>query len=58
VAKPVGTVWLAWCTAEGVWAERCLFAGDRAAVRGATVARALQGLLVVAKGQSPTNEMT
>jgi nicotinamide-nucleotide amidase len=58
VAKPVGTVWLAWCTAEGLWAERCLFAGDRAAVRRATVARALQGLLVVAKGQSPTNEMT
>ncbi len=57
-AKPVGTVWLAWCTAEGVWAERCLFAGDRAAVRRATVARALQGLRALATGQSPTNEMT
>ena len=58
VAKPVGTVWLAWCTAEGVWAERCLFAGDRAEVRRATVARALQGLLALATGQAPTNEKT
>jgi len=58
VAKPVGTVWLAWCTAEGVWAERCLFAGDRAEVRRATVARALQGLLALTTGHTPTNEMT
>jgi nicotinamide-nucleotide amidase len=42
--KPVGTVWLAWCVGERTWAERALFAGDRASVRAATVARALEGL--------------
>ena len=44
-AKPVGTVWLAWATPAGVDAERQVFAGDRAAVRRATVAHALAGLL-------------
>ena len=43
--KPVGTVWLAWATPGGQWAERQQFSGDRAAVRAATLARALQGLL-------------
>nr|AMK59346.1 recombinase A [uncultured bacterium UPO53] len=43
--KPVGTVWLAWAGPEGVAAERCLFAGDREAVRRQTVARVLSGLL-------------
>lgn len=42
--KPVGTVWLAWGTADAVQAERLQLAGDRAAVRGATVAAALQRL--------------
>ena len=42
--KPVGTVWLAWGTAEQVHAERLQLPGDRAAVRGATVAAALQRL--------------
>ena len=42
--KPVGTVWLAWGTAEGVRAERLQLPGDRAAVRGATVAAAIQRL--------------
>ena len=49
-AKPVGTVWLAWAgrAADGsvqsrAWLQR--FDGDRAAVRQATVAAALQGLL-------------
>lgn len=45
VAKPVGTVWLAWATPGGVFAELAHFPGDRTAVRQATVARALQGLL-------------
>ena len=42
--KPVGTVWLAWGTAEGSLAERLQLPGDRAAVRGATVAAALHRL--------------
>lgn len=44
-AKPVGTVWLAWATPRGVAVELASFPGDRAAVRRATVLRALQGLL-------------
>ncbi len=44
-AKPVGTVWLAWATPSGIFAELAHFPGDRAAVRHATVQRALQGLL-------------
>lgn len=44
-AKPVGLVWLAWAGPGGVQAERHHFGGDRAAVRRATVACALQGLL-------------
>ncbi|MDO5289073.1 MAG: CinA family protein [Pseudomonadota bacterium] len=43
--KPVGTVWLSWCVQGVVSAERQHFAGNRAAVRAATVAHALQGLL-------------
>ncbi|MBL0919512.1 MAG: CinA family protein [Hydrogenophaga sp.] len=43
--KPVGTVWFAWCTPAGVFTERQCFNGDRAAVRRATVAHALGGLL-------------
>jgi nicotinamide-nucleotide amidase len=49
-AKPVGTVWLAWAwrAADGAVETDALlqrFAGDRAAVRQATVVCALQGLL-------------
>ena len=43
--KPVGTVWLGWATPTGVFTERQHFAGDRSAVRQATVAYALAGLL-------------
>ncbi len=43
--KPVGTVWLAWAGPSGTDAECCLFPGDRAAVRAATVEKALSGLL-------------
>lgn len=43
--KPVGTVWFAWATPEGLWSERQQFPGDRAAVREATVAHALRVLL-------------
>ncbi len=43
-AKPVGTVWLGWATPAGVVSELQHFAGDRAQVRAATVAHALQRL--------------
>lgn len=42
--KPVGTVWFGWCVQGDVQAQRCCFAGDRAAVRLQTVAHALQEL--------------
>ena len=45
VSKPVGTVWLAWATPQGLWSERQVFAGDRAAVRQATVKHALEQLV-------------
>lgn len=43
--KPVGTVWLAWATPQGVEAECQHFSGDRGQVREATVQHALAGLL-------------
>ncbi len=46
-AKPVGTVWFGWATAQGVSSEMQCFAGDRAAVRAATVLHALRGLQVL-----------
>ncbi len=39
--KPVGTVWFGWATPAGVRTEVQHFAGDRAAVRAATVRHAL-----------------
>jgi len=39
--KPVGTVWLAWCVHGHTYSERQHFAGNRAAVRAATVRHAL-----------------
>ena len=44
--KPVGTVWFAWASPQGVRSEVRQFDGDRASVRNATVLHALQGLLV------------
>ncbi len=44
-AKPVGTVWLAWATAQGITSEMQHFTGDRASVRAATVQHALRTLL-------------
>lgn len=43
--KPVGTVWFAWATPEGLWSERQRFDGDRHAVREATVTHALKVLV-------------
>lgn len=47
VHKPVGTVWIGWQGPGHAHAQRCHFAGDRAAVRAATVLHALRGLLGV-----------
>ncbi len=46
--KPVGTVWLAWSGPAGEFAQHRCYAGDRAAVRAATVLCALQGLIGLA----------
>ncbi|WP_370680114.1 CinA family protein [Comamonas sp. GB3 AK4-5] len=45
--KPVGTVWFGWWVQGQLHSERMLFAGDRAAVRQATVAHALTRLLAL-----------
>ena len=44
-AKPVGTVWFGFAVPGQVITEKCLFAGDRAAVRAATVQHAFTRLL-------------
>jgi nicotinamide-nucleotide amidase len=44
-AKPVGTVWFAWSVGGVVTSQMQCFAGDRAAVRNATVAHALGHLV-------------
>lgn len=43
--KPVGTVWLGWHVGGHITTECCHFAGDRAAVRSATVSHALTRLV-------------
>ncbi|WP_341503276.1 nicotinamide-nucleotide amidohydrolase family protein [Gallaecimonas sp. GXIMD4217] len=43
--KPVGTVWLAWASEQGVTSRKLVFDGDRQAVRQQATAAALQGLL-------------
>jgi nicotinamide-nucleotide amidase len=51
LVKPVGLVWLAWGRRDGpVEARSERFAGDRAAIREATVRRALEGLIERASG--------
>jgi nicotinamide-nucleotide amidase len=52
-AKPVGTVWLAWATPTGVTSEGQHFAGDRAAVRRATVQHALARLAERIQTETP-----
>ncbi|MBK5943972.1 MAG: CinA family protein [Halorhodospira halophila] len=49
-AKPVGTVWIAWGSPAGVQARMYRFPGDRDAVRRASVAMALEGLLERCRG--------
>lgn len=42
--KPVGTVWFAWALPDQTHTDRQCFAGDRAAIRQAAVAHALERL--------------
>ena len=50
-AKPVGTVWIAWCIAGEGSAECFNFAGDREAVCSATIQAALDGLIARLEAQ-------
>ena len=43
--KPVGTVWFGWSVGGKLYTERQRFAGDRAAIRAASVRHALQELV-------------
>jgi nicotinamide-nucleotide amidase len=45
--KPVGTVWLGWATPDKVLTEKCFFAGDRSAVRHASLQHALSQLVAM-----------
>lgn len=47
--KPVGTVWMACATCQGVLAECKIFAGDRHAVRAQATEHAMRMILRVAK---------
>lgn len=44
--KPVGTVWFGWCINGAITTELKHFEGSRKQVRQATVAHALEGLLI------------
>lgn len=52
-AKPVGTVWFGFALPGQSLTEKCHFAGDRAAVRQATVRHALARLVELLRAQSP-----
>jgi nicotinamide-nucleotide amidase len=51
--KPVGTVWFGFMVGGRLTSELRRFDGDRAAVRSATVAHALDGLLLRLGGSAP-----
>lgn len=46
-AKPVGTVWFGLAVSGQIITEKCLFAGDRAQVRSATVQHAFERLVAL-----------
>jgi nicotinamide-nucleotide amidase len=48
--KPVGTVWIAVASVDQLAARRHLFAGDRSAVREATLVSAIEALLDLLPG--------
>ena len=47
--KPVGTVWIAVAVGDQIFTQKYLFAGDRDAIRQATMLQALQNLLQLLK---------
>ena len=47
VQKPVGTVWIAWSSAQESTSRHFLFAGDREQIRAQTIISALQGFLML-----------
>lgn len=51
-AKPVGTVWLAWCSARQQRVHHHHFSGDRGSIRAQTVVKALEGLLDLVESES------
>lgn len=46
--KPVGTVWIAWCSPRGSFARQLRFGGDRGLIRRWTVAACLDALRIEA----------
>lgn len=44
--KPVGTVWLAWVTPDGTFAERCSFSGDREQIMNSAAMAAIAKLIL------------
>ena len=56
--KPVGTVWFGWCMGEQIRSEMLHFAGDRAAVRQATLRHALAQLATWLTQQAPLAPLT
>jgi nicotinamide-nucleotide amidase len=50
--KPVGTVWFAWATNDGVQAACHQLPGDRDAIRSKSVQIALQGVLNILNGMT------
>lgn len=55
--KPVGTVWFGWATPAGVHTEVQQFAGDRAAIRTATMQHALARLAISLKAKEAIGGM-
>ena len=54
--KPVGTVWIGWCGPTGETASRLFrFDGDRKDVRARATAAALEGVLGMVKGGTPSS---
>ncbi len=50
--KPVGTVWLAWDSPDGVTAKRFQFDGDRLAIKRQSALAAMTGVLAMATGET------
>jgi nicotinamide-nucleotide amidase len=53
VAKPVGTVWIAWSLNGQLWSKKFLFTGDRLSVKNQSVQASLGQLLNAIKNGAP-----